>query len=167
MGIKRNTRLLSIAASRGDIDELRRLIPLSDCTYNNSACLVNAATFGRTECVKLLIPVCQPAKSYALYWAAYYGHTNIVHLLLPVSDPHHKQSLALQAATKNGHDKCVALLYPVSEPSIALHALKTEYPNEPDKWQLLEEREVERLHGLLHQEIGKVKSIKTKSTRKM
>lgn len=167
MSIKNNNELLRKAAVSGNIKSLKRLIPLSDPTCDNSSALVAAATFGHIECVKLLIPVSQPEKSYALYWAAYYGNTHIVELLLPVSDPFFKESLALQGATKNGHKNCMDLLCPVSDPTVALHALKNQYPHEPQKWLHLEEREIQRLKDVLEHEIGTTKHAKTQRKRKI
>lgn len=167
MKTHQTNELLNHAAMRGNIKEVKRLLPLSDPTYNRSSALNAAATFGHTKCVELLIPVSQPEKSYALYWAAYYGHTDIVAMLIPVSDPHHKQSMALQSAAKNGHKECVDLLYPVSDPSAAIQALQTEYPDDPQKWQILEELEAERFNGVLHQEIGGAAPVKTQPPRKM
>lgn len=170
MSIKNNNELLRQAATRGNTKAVKRLIPLCNPTCDNSSALVAAATFGHTECVKLLIPVSQPKKSYALYWAAYYGHREIVEMLIPVSNPLHKESLALQGAVKNDRKSCADLLYPVSDPAVALHALKTQYPHEPQKWQLLDEREAERfnrvLNRVLRKEVGEAK-LKSSRPRKI
>lgn len=166
MSIKNNNELLRKAAMSGNTKSVKRLIPLSDPTCDNSLALVAAATFGHTECVKLLIPVSRPEKSYALYWAAYYGNREIVEMLIPVSDPLHNESVALQGAVKNGHKSCVDLLYPVSDSKAALHALKTQYPDEPQKWQHLDEREAERFNGVLNRVLRKeVGEAKLKSSR--
>lgn len=62
------------AAVSGNTKSLKRLIPLSDPTCDNTSALVTAATFGHIGCVNLLIPVSQPEKSYALYWAVLLEH---------------------------------------------------------------------------------------------
>jgi ankyrin repeat protein len=56
-----------------------------------------AATKGHLEIVKLLIPVSDPKAggSYALRLAAENGHLEIVKLLIPVSDPEVVKELGL------------------------------------------------------------------------
>jgi ankyrin repeat protein len=106
------------AASYGDAQCVKLLIPASNPLANGSQALVNAAVQGHAECVKLLIPVSDPmaSESYALQRAAHWGHAECVKLLIPVSDPLADYSLALRWAAQEGHVECVRLLLPVSDP---------------------------------------------------
>lgn len=106
-----NTPLIA-AARAGDAAEVARLI--SDTPSWNTVALEKAAERGHVECVKILIPVSQPAEndSFALWWAAEKGHTECVRLLIPVSDMTRCQ--ALKSAANYGHTACVELLKDVS-----------------------------------------------------
>lgn len=55
---------------------------------NNQEKFENAARYGDIETVRKLLPLVDPKadNSYALQWAAYNGHLEIVRLLIPVSD---------------------------------------------------------------------------------
>ena len=55
-----NSDLLVIAAKRGRVSEVQRLIPISDPLLDESRALIAAASHGHVECVKLLIPVSYP-----------------------------------------------------------------------------------------------------------
>lgn len=52
-----NTHLLLKAVMNNDVDEVKRLIPISDPKEMHSMALFGAALNGHVECVKLLIPV--------------------------------------------------------------------------------------------------------------
>lgn len=83
-----NTHLLLKAVMNNDVDEVKRLIPISDPKASYSVALIEAAQNGHVECVKLLIPVSDPKEmnSMALFGAALNGHVECVKLLIPVSD---------------------------------------------------------------------------------
>ena len=83
--IDKNTKQLIKASKKGDTEEVKRLISVSDPTMNDSEALKCSAEYGHIECVKLLIPVSDPKAedSIALAWAAYNGHIDIVELLIP------------------------------------------------------------------------------------
>ena len=72
----------------GQIDEVKRLIPLCDPKRDQRAALWHAATIGNIECLKLLIPVCNPKafNSLALRCALYYQNNDCVVLLHSLSD---------------------------------------------------------------------------------
>lgn len=166
MSIEHNTELLCEASKTGNLDEVRRLIPVSNPKAYDSVALRRAAQNGHTECVKVLIPVsgifsealCWAAHNghpdcvellisvlesidgmKALLWAAEQGHAECVQLLIPISDPKKYYSRALQLAARNGHTPCVELLYPVSDPIVALKTLQESYPDQPKKWIDLEQ----------------------------
>lgn len=86
--IELNTELLMRASQNGDVDEVKRLIPVSNPKSYNSDPLRSAAYKGYLEIVQLLIPVSDPTANdnSALFWAARNEHTECVKLLIPVSD---------------------------------------------------------------------------------
>ena len=114
----RNSRPLTLAASRGHPSCVTVLIPVSDAKSNGSLALRLAAQNGHVECVKLLLPVSDPKfnGSTALRQAARNGHAECVRLLIPFSDPLSDDSDALFAAADDGWAECVRLLIPVSNP---------------------------------------------------
>lgn len=150
--IKKNSQLLIEAAQNGNIEEVDRLIPLSDPKARDSLALRWAAGNGHVECVKLLIPVSDPksCKSYALQMAAAMGHVQCVRLLIPVSRPKDDNSLALRSATRCAQNACVDLLFEVSDPIVALDLLKKESVNNTEKWQYLEEKINEKQQEMLN-----------------
>lgn len=85
-----NSDLLVIAAKRGRVSEVQRLIPISDPLLDESRALIAAASHGHVECVKLLIPVSNPkdCNSRALRLAAIAQDLDCLDVLYPVSDPH-------------------------------------------------------------------------------
>lgn len=85
--IRDNTNLLFRASQHGDLDDVQRLLPLSDPKARGSEALSLAAANGHTECVKLLIPVSNPNDRYslALQYAVMHKHIDIIKLLIPVS----------------------------------------------------------------------------------
>lgn len=115
---------LTLAASHGRLDCLRRLLPLSDPKADNSAALRCAAFHGHAGAVEILIPVSDPmanevggSHSAALVFAAERGHADCLRLLLPVCDAKGAQSRALASAASSGHLECLCLLLPVSDPA--------------------------------------------------
>lgn len=128
MSVETNTQQLLEAATTGKVDEMRRLIPISDPTFNGSEALLTAARMGHTECVELLIPVsdCAVNDSLALRWAARYGYEDCVKLLRPVSnlEADGEGFPPVRLAAEWGHDTCVPLLITSSVElnSGALHA---------------------------------------------
>ena len=73
--VKHNTQRLMDASEVGDLDAVKRLIPVSDPKSKDSAALRLAARNGHLERVKLLIPVSEPKinSSDSLLWAAFLG----------------------------------------------------------------------------------------------
>ena len=86
--IEKNKQLLIQACIRGNLEEVKRLIPVSDPKANNSSALRLAAEHGHIDIVKLLLPVSDPKalNSEALFEAAVYQRIDIVQMLIPVSD---------------------------------------------------------------------------------
>ena len=115
-----NNYALRLAATKGHLEIVKLLIPVSDPKSLDSEALRLAAENGHLEIVKLLIPVSDPKSlgSYALRWAAAEGHLEIVKLLIPVSDPKAGGSNALRWAVAEGHLEIVKLLIPVSDPGV-------------------------------------------------
>lgn len=97
------TILLLDASKRGDLEEVNRLIPISNPKFQNSQALVQACLYGHIDVVKALIPVSDPKtiNGWALRTAAEYGHTEILQLLLPVSNPADYLSAFREAVVAN------------------------------------------------------------------
>lgn len=123
-----NMMLLWKAADEGDVEEVRRLIPISYCAKWNSKPLINAARNGHTECVRLLIPVSDP-KDYntALWFASGTGNVECVKLLLTVADPKHENSQSLVSAVIRKNQDIIDVLYPVSDPDVALEHMRVRF----------------------------------------
>lgn len=123
-----NMLLLWEAAKQGNVDEVRRLIPISHCADWNSRPLINAVYGGHVECVRLLIPVSNP-KDYnkALWFASGRDSVECVKLLLEVADPLHNNSQALQSAVIHKNQEIVDLLYPLSDPDAALKQILNKF----------------------------------------
>src|SRR5476651_48831 len=88
----KNHDALCIAASQGDIECVKILLPHSDCKrpMEYGSALHNAAYGGHAECVQFLLPHCDPNARDAightpLMDAAAERHLDCVKLLLPVS----------------------------------------------------------------------------------
>lgn len=123
-----NMVLLWKAADEGNVEEVRRLIPISYCTKWNSRPLINAARNGHTECVRLLIPVSDPRDyNTALWFASGSDSLECVKLLLTVADPKHKDSQALVSAVVRNNQEIIDVLYPVSDPDKALEDMHMRY----------------------------------------
>lgn len=94
------------------------ILPLVDCSANNSYALRLAARFGFSDVIQDLIPKSDPKaeNSEALRWAVKNGHIKIVNLLLEHSDPKANNSEALRCAAGAGNTELVELLIPGSDP---------------------------------------------------
>lgn len=116
-----NTQLLVQASQKGDVETVKRLLPISIPKSNDNSAFRIAATFGHLEIVKLLLPVSNPKAndSEALRQASYNGYTEIVKLLIPVSDPQAEDNFSLFWAARKGYFDIVKLLIPVSDPQAA------------------------------------------------
>lgn len=114
--IQLHSEFLIEASRNGNVAAVKRLIPKSDPTAQESFALRLAAYNGYTEIVELLIPVSDPKAldNRALQIAANNGHLECVKLLIPVSDPKAHNSCALQLAAQNGHTEIIELLIPNS-----------------------------------------------------
>lgn len=153
----KNTELLFEAAYDGNVEEVKRLIPISDPKDNGNLALRWAVMNGHLPCVELLIPVSDPKAndSGALRWAAQYGSTECLKLLIPVSDPKDRNSVALRLAVLHGHTDCVNLLYGVSDVHAALQHLQDNNMHNYSLWLSFEQRvESERQHSVLSKKVG-------------
>lgn len=175
-----HTRLLKEAAYYGRIDEVRRLIPISDPTDNDSEALRNAVSQGHLECAKLLavvsdaymglkesawhgnvdllaffIPLCDPKTedSIALHWAARHGYFECVELLLPHSDAKAHHSAALWRSALCLQWEMVDRLWEVSDPWDAISHLQSHYPNREDAREPLERKACEQQKVVLNQHV--------------
>lgn len=83
-----NTKMLFDAIKSGCIEDVERLIPVSDPQSDESLCLWVAADIGRIDIVKLLMPVSDPKarENSALRIAALNQNVELVKYLLPFSD---------------------------------------------------------------------------------
>lgn len=166
--IKHNTKLLVRASKKGDCDEVKRLIPVSDPKANYSDALGGAAENGHIECVKLLIPVSNPKamNSYALRWAAYSGHMECVKILIPVSDPKEDNSAALRFAAQGKHIECVKLLIPMSDCNRALSTLQNYGEDTTFLQQCVDEYEALQQQQRLTQTLDAVSNTKNNSIKR-
>lgn len=113
--LKTNNDLLLKSLKRGNIELVKKLIPLSDLNAYGHLFLIGAAKYGHTDIVKLLLSVSNlESNSKALRVAAEYGHIECVKLLIPVSDPKAYNSWPMITAVLNGHTECIKCLIPVS-----------------------------------------------------
>lgn len=106
------------AAEAGDAALCSLLISQgADPRTRRDAALASAAAAGRSECVRLLIPLSYPKtnSSEALYFSAANGHAECVKLLIPVSEPKAEYSRALLISAQRGLIECVRPLLPVSD----------------------------------------------------
>lgn len=133
------TEALILATENNCPDCIELLIPFADCTVGDSQPLRLAAYYGHAECLKLLIPLSEPKNcNYALESAAKHGHSLCVEALIPISDVTANNCQALWLAAKYGHKECVGLLAPFGDANAILQSLMGEYPDEPNRWQHLE-----------------------------
>lgn len=81
---------LFMAAQKGDTEEVRRLIPISDATIQSNRALRHAVSEGHAECVKLLLPVSRLTDEVAyenlVVGAIENNHTECVKILLAVEN---------------------------------------------------------------------------------
>lgn len=112
-----HSRALIAAATQGDVDEVERLIPLSNCRFNGSLALREASKHNHTAIVKLLAPHSDTYSkdSIALRRAAEHGNVDLVTFLLPMSDPKAHNSRALKEAIHGNHKQVFDLLLPLSD----------------------------------------------------
>src|ERR1035437_2420891 len=75
-------RVLRLATENGHIEIVKLLIPVSNPKDNNSSALGRAVINGDVECLKLLIPVSN-ISNMDLVNAASLGHTECIRLLIP------------------------------------------------------------------------------------
>lgn len=101
--------------------------PPSPSRYTLARRLEHAATRGDTEQVRALIKVSDPTshRSRALRLAAAAGHLECVRVLIPVSDARYRGGAAMRAAATNGHADCVDELVAFVRPSAVPPALST------------------------------------------
>jgi hypothetical protein len=115
-----DTRLhgLAIAASAGQVECLRALLPTTNPKAADSYALTLAALAGRLASVELLLPVSVPraAHSGALEAAAAEGHLACVNHLLPHSDLTDQECFALDRAAEEGQFECLQALLPHAHP---------------------------------------------------
>lgn len=123
--IEQNNQSLVLSSMVGNIENVKRLIPISDPKSGSAWALMAAAENGHTEIVKLLIPLSKPwDEDYGmspLARAAWNGHTECVKILLPVFDPKAEDSQALRVATRRKHIECIKCLIPVSDYHLVLN----------------------------------------------
>lgn len=112
-----NTGLLFVATKNNDVDEVKRLIPISDPKMEDSSALLRAVDNVDMTMLELLIPIYDPHRKNrsVLQYAAEKGHTECVNLLIPVSDPKTNNSGALLISVINEHIECIKCLIPVSD----------------------------------------------------
>lgn len=155
----KNTELLFEAAHDGNVEEVKRLIPISNPKCDGNLALRWAVMNGHLPCVEQLIPVSDPKAndSLALGWAARYGSTECLKLLIPVSDPKANNSYALRIAVRNGHTQCVDALYGISDVKAALKHLQRNNMDDYSAWRSFEHRvEAERQHSVLSKKVGTI-----------
>ena len=123
----RKQRALQVAADKGDVQEVQRLIDFLkkselnvDYMVNGYSALMKASQKGQTDIVKILLDaganndLQDSFGDSALVWASMEGHSNCVKMLLDAGANTDLQSrngwCALMAASRRGHPVCVKLL---------------------------------------------------------
>jgi len=128
------------AARDGRTDEVRRLLPLSDPKYCDSAALYWASANGHAECVQLLLPATDPVHyPRALDFAAMEGRTDCVKILMGVVSTD-ERSKALRTASRYSRHDVVDVFFEASAPDTALTILMEQHPNTPQYWQHLKDK---------------------------
>lgn len=168
--IEANSELLIKASFTGNIQEVKRLIPVSDPKFRDSAALRWAAEKGHTEIVECLIPVSDPnaekGGSNPLGWAAEQGHIECVKLLIPVSDATSNDNFALRVAEEYEHKEIIQLLLPVSDYKQAVLYMRSKNRSTTLLTQCIEEYESQLLQQTLTAELQSVADIKQSSEKR-
>lgn len=112
-----NSRALIAAATRGDLAEVERLIPISNCTFQGSLAIRMASKHQHNDIVKLLTPLSDTRKYDSLVFrrAAAQGNVEMLRFLLPHSDPQARNSEALVLAIQGNHKDAFDFLLPLSD----------------------------------------------------
>lgn len=112
-----NSRALIAAATRGDVAEVERLIPISNCKFKGSLAIRLASKKQHYEIVKLLAAHSDTYRHDSLVFrnAARDGNVEMLQFLLPFSDPKANNSEALAFAIMGGHQKAFEFLLPLSD----------------------------------------------------
>lgn len=112
-----NSRALIAAATRGDLAEVQRLIPISNCTFKGSSAILLASKNHHNDIVKLLTPHSDTRRHDSLMFrrAAQQGNVDMLTFLLPHSDPQARNSEALVFAIQGNHKDAFDFLLPLSD----------------------------------------------------
>lgn len=175
-----NNRLLKSAAYHGRIEDVARLIPISDPTDENSEALrlavaeghldvarmlvpfsnafiglKEAAWYGRVEFLRFLKTVCDPHQEddIAIGWAIRSHNIECVKLLLPGVDPKDKHSRLLWMAALEKCNDIVDLVWAQSDPWDAIAHIQLHHSHRSDAWQALETRACHEQNMLLHNNV--------------
>lgn len=182
---------LWVAAYNGNAQMVQELIPVANPLANDMQALRMAVQTDCVECVRLLLPVCDPEgdKSDLLWDACLYGANEAIaslipfskncargltvcisqhnlegiELLLPVSDLKANDSRPLQIAVESKMLSLIDVLYPLSEPKKALKGLQQRWPERPDQWEELEKRLAQGQRSRIER---KVKTVRQTGARK-
>lgn len=114
------------ACKDGCLDEVERLLPITDPKTQDCAPLQWAAWRGVLEIVQRLLPLSTPIprQCAGLQMAVAQGHIEIVKLLMAVDDPKKLNSEPLQIAVYNNNLDMMELLIPVSDHQAALRSIR-------------------------------------------
>lgn len=168
--IETNSKLLIQASFMGDIQAVKRLLPVSDPKFRDSSALWWAAENGHTEIVELLIPVSDPnaekGGSNPLGWAAENGNIECVKLLIPVSDATSNDNFALRLAAEYEHKEIIQLLLPVSDYKQAVLYMTSQNRSTTLLTQCIEEYESQLLQQKLTAELQSVADIKQSNEKR-
>ena len=111
-----HSRALIAAATRGDLAEVQRLIPISNCTFKGSSAIRLASKNEHNEIVQLLAPHADTRSHNSLIFrnAARQGNMEMLTFLLPLCDPQARNSEALVFAIDGNHKQVFDFLLPLS-----------------------------------------------------
>lgn len=133
--------LLQLATNHGSLACFQELQPYVAEPTVYSEALNTAARRGHLDLVEYIEPLMDEySKEEALWMAVLYDQRGVVDFLLPLCNPKNQSSKFLGAAVFQGHQELVELLYPLSTPKDALRYLKRKTPDQPEKWEMLEQR---------------------------
>lgn len=133
--------LLKTAASSGSVECFEYLQPHVSKPIVYADALNSAAENGHLTMVQHIASlVGEYDKEEALCMAVLYNRVDVVHYLLPLCNPKNKSSKFLAAASAERHTDLFELLYPLSNPENALGYLQSTFANQPESWEMLEQR---------------------------
>lgn len=120
---------------------IKELVEYSDL----QGCIPEVLYVKNMECLVAVLPAYTPqCLSEMFEWLLVQHevphHSDKIELLLPFANPRSFQGHVLKRVVEAGHTHLIDLMYNRCNPKRALAHLKREYPNDPQKWNVLESK---------------------------